>query len=129
VYGSIVRGFVPGTHKKSMQTHKHSVCVFDERFFTVLIVPAICVYHTRTTSFTKDTRVSTMIKFQDLGICSKIVFIASLNILALTIAFLLTFNSQVRSNANADTLDAADGSIDGGGSNRNCDRLRHERFG
>lgn len=48
-----------------------------------------------------------MIKFQDLGICSKIVFIASLNILALTVAFLLTFNSQVRSNANADTLDAA----------------------
>lgn len=48
-----------------------------------------------------------MVRFQNLGICNKIILIATFNILALTIAFLVTFNSQVRSNANADTLDAA----------------------
>ena len=45
--------------------------------------------------------------FQNLSICSKIISIATANIVVLTLAFLLMFNSQVKSNSQAETLDAA----------------------
>lgn len=48
-----------------------------------------------------------MIWFQNLSICNKILSITTVNLLVLTVAFLGMFNSQVRSNARSETLDAA----------------------